>query len=142
MTSSIISFLSSEELPEKQEITIWLDNCSYQNKNYLLFQALLSAVQNSDVPFQTVTLRYCMAGQSFMAADSYHSRIESQFRQMPAVLNFRDFATCSRAADQHCVTKLLTPQQFLAFPDEQSQSRISKSTVTISQICSARFSRR
>ena len=79
MTSSIISFLSSEELPEKQEITIWLDNCSYQNKNYLLNQALLSAVQNSDVPFQTVTLRYFVAGHSFMAADSYHSKIEAQF---------------------------------------------------------------
>ena len=34
MTTSILAFLTNDALPEADKITIWLDNNSYQNKNY------------------------------------------------------------------------------------------------------------
>ena len=36
---------------------MWPDNCSYRNKNYLLFQAMQAAVTNRDVRFNEVEFR-------------------------------------------------------------------------------------
>ena len=34
MATSMLAFLTNDPLPEADKITIWLDNCSYQKKNY------------------------------------------------------------------------------------------------------------
>ena len=34
MATSMLAFLTNDALPEADKITIWLDNCSYQKKNY------------------------------------------------------------------------------------------------------------
>ena len=34
MATSMLAFLTNDALPEADKITIWLDNSSYQNKNY------------------------------------------------------------------------------------------------------------
>ena len=140
MATSMLAFLTNDALPEADKIPIWLDNCSYQNKNYLLFQAMQAAVENGDVPFNEVEFRYFVVGHSFMAAESYHSRIEAEFKKMEVVLNFRDFSAACRSADKNCVTNSLRYHQFLAFPDDRSSSLIGKSSTTISQICTAKFS--
>ena len=100
-----------------------------------------AAVENGDVPFNEVEFRYFVVGHSFMAAESYHSRIEAEFKKMEVVLNFRDFSAACRSADKNCVTNSLRYHQFLAFPDDRSSSLIGKSSTTTSQICAAKFSR-
>ena len=70
MASSMMAFLTRDAFPEADRIINWLNYCSYQIKNYLLFEAIHAAVTNGDVPFDEVELRYFVAGHSFIAADS------------------------------------------------------------------------
>ena len=111
MATSMLAFLTNDALPEADNITIRLDNCSNQNRNYLFFQVMQAAVTNGDVFFNAVEFSYFVAGHSFMAAYSYHSRIEAEFKKMEVVLNFRDFTAACRSADKNCVTNSLRYDQ-------------------------------
>ena len=97
MASSLVRFLKSEHLADGDSLVLWLDNCSYQNKSYVLFQALLSTIHLRLIPFREVTLKYFIPGHSFMAADSFHARVEQQLTSEETVLNFSSFrAACEQ----------------------------------------------
>lgn len=90
MASAILSLLSSPQLLERPSLTVWLDNCGGQNKNYMLFQALLVAVRPK-IPFHTPAIHYFVAGHTFMSADSFHAAVKKSMKKERAVLNVRDF---------------------------------------------------
>lgn len=75
----------------RDSLVVWLDNCSGQNKNYVLFQTLFTAVKTQEIPFQTLTLKYFVPGHSFMAADSFHAAVEKRMAKDRNILDFSDF---------------------------------------------------
>ena len=73
---AIIKSLTSPYLDPDREhnyLIIWADNCGGQNKNYVLFQKLYTAVHSQFVWFDKVTIKYLIAGHSFMAAELHGS---------------------------------------------------------------------
>jgi len=44
----------------------WLDNCSSQNKNWVMFSMMIVLVNQDDGP-QSITLRYFVPGHTHMA---------------------------------------------------------------------------
>ena len=132
----MIAFLTHDALPEADRVTVWLNNCCYQNKNYIH-----AAATNGYVQFDEVVFKYSVAGHSMMAADSYHRRMEGEFKEMQVVLSFRHITDAFRSTDKNCVTNTLLNNQFLAFPDDRFFSLLGKATTTISQICAVKFSR-
>ena len=131
----MIAFLTHDALLEADKVTVWLNNCCYQNKNYLH-----AAVTNGYVQFDEVEFKYFVAGHSMMAADSYHRRIEGEFKEMQVVFNIRDITDACKSTDKNRVTRTLLNDQFLAFQDDCSMSLFGKATTTISQICAVKFS--
>ena len=75
--STYIKNLDGEENRDVSNFTLWVDNCSYQNKCWYLYTSLCGAVNNNQKDtLQSITLKYFERGHSFMSADSYHHLVE------------------------------------------------------------------
>lgn len=81
---------------DAESVTLWLDNCSGQNKNWTLFTMLLHLVNNeTTTQASTITLNYFEPGHTFMAADSSHARIDKVLkREDGKIIDFNDFEQC------------------------------------------------
>ena len=86
---------------EHNHLIIWTDNCGGQNKNYtwVLFQTLYTAVHSQFVWFDKVTIKYFIAGHSFIAAELHGSWCISWYcwalyQTEPVLLNIREFEVC------------------------------------------------
>ena len=86
VTSSYVKFFTESE--EKYPI-LWADNCSAQNKSWLLYSSLVQ-VFNSDWGPQEVKIKYLETGHTFMAADSVHGSIGKRMRYANEILDFKD----------------------------------------------------
>lgn len=75
-------------------VTIWLDNCAGQNKNWTLFTVMATAVNSDSFNVSRITLKYFEKGHTFMSADSAHAEIEDQLRKAKQVFDFKDFVGC------------------------------------------------
>ena len=71
VASAFVKFLV--ETGEKMPV-LWADNCAGQNKNWVLFTALIATVNNDWGP-EDITIKYLESGHTFMAADSVHGVI-------------------------------------------------------------------
>ena len=89
VASVFISFLRTVQ--DVKSITIWLDNCSAQGKNWWFFTALAAEVNSPDGNFLTIRCKYFEPGHTFMSADSFHHLIEQGLKNAGKVQNFSDF---------------------------------------------------
>ena len=74
------------------DFIFWADNCSAQNKNWVLFSTFLQLVHSASGP-RTITLKYLEPGHTYMRADSIHGLIAKHLKRNPTVLTFPDLAT-------------------------------------------------
>ena len=73
-------------------ITWWADNCSAQNKNRTPFSTLCQLVNDPSTSCDMITIKYFEPGHTFMAADSFHKRVEDEMKKMKQVLDFEGIA--------------------------------------------------
>ena len=102
-------------------VVIWLDNCSGQNKNWTLLTTLACLMGERESGLEgdkTVTLKFFEAGHTFMAADSFHARVEKEFRKMKNIYDFSDYISCVRRAGI-CIE--MKPSDFLDLKSGMSQ---------------------
>jgi len=61
----------------------WADNCTGQNKNWVLFTALISSLNSKHKnSIESVTIKYLTKGHTHMPADGVHGNIETKFKQV------------------------------------------------------------
>ena len=70
ITSAFHSFFLHRR--DQKLITLWLDNCSGQNKNWALFSCLLYIISSPETITDVIRLKYFEPGHTFMSADSFH----------------------------------------------------------------------
>ena len=90
VTSTYVKFLKHYKR-DCRTITLWVYNCSAQNKNWTLFTTLCQLVNDPTNQCETITSKYFEPGHNFMAADASHKRVEDEMRKMKNVLHFEDF---------------------------------------------------
>lgn len=73
---------------DKQSITIWLDNCSAQNKNWAILCFFIYIVNSSDVSLFDLEIKYFEPGHTFMSADSFHHQVEKSLVKLGKVFDF------------------------------------------------------
>ena len=120
--SAFHAFISS--LRDVKRLTMWLDNCAGQNKNWSLFTMLLYIVNSNDYEVEEIELKYFVSGHSFMSADSAHGRIEQQMREQKKVYDFRDFTQCVKQAKCDVIEMKLN--DFRDWQSGTSQYQLSK----------------
>ena len=60
MSSVFYAFLLKYKSAE--DITLWLDNCGTQNKNWTLWTMLVDIVNSNEINAQTITIKYFEPG--------------------------------------------------------------------------------
>ncbi|KAG5868844.1 hypothetical protein JTB14_012781 [Gonioctena quinquepunctata] len=76
---------------DAQTVTLWLDNCSAQNKNWCMFSFLTYIVNSSEIAANKIHLKYFQAGHTFMSADSFHHQVELSMKKSGNIYDFNDF---------------------------------------------------
>ena len=59
------------------EITIWMDNCAAQNKNWSLYCFFIGFINSEHNKINCIKLKYLETGHTFMSADSFHHQVKS-----------------------------------------------------------------
>ena len=73
------------EIRDCENVILWLDNSSVQNKNWTIFSMLVVLINCNDIKAKTVTLKYFQPGHTFMSADAAHSWIEREIKRIGKV---------------------------------------------------------
>ncbi|KAL5244645.1 hypothetical protein ACI65C_012055 [Semiaphis heraclei] len=78
ITDSIMTVINKQRNVLK--FVFWADNCTAQNKNWTLYLALVTAVNQIDGPNEII-IKYLTKGHTHMSADGIHGNIESKMRR-------------------------------------------------------------
>ena len=105
-----------------RKVTMWLDNCSAQNKNWSLLSALLHAVHAQETQTKCITLQFFEPGHTAMAADAVHRTVSQNLRKAP-VVDFADYVSSVEAAN--VTVKLMDGSNMPAVTDVISRSRLA-----------------
>ena len=122
------AYMKCINLCEKDNVVFWADNCTGQNKNWVLFTALCWCVNQNWGP-KTITLKFLERGHTFMRADSIHGNIGSAMRKRPNIYTFDDFVDVCDGSAKKIRPVTLGVHDFYEFEDGH-RARTSK-TVTL-----------
>lgn len=112
---------------DAENLTIWLDNCAAQNKNWALLSFFVQIANSNLIATKTITLKYFEPGHTFMSADSFHHQVEKALRQMGKVYDFSDFVECVRATNSNKnFVKVMEVSDFFNYQDFASQHKLKK----------------
>ncbi|KAG5870477.1 hypothetical protein JTB14_006397 [Gonioctena quinquepunctata] len=112
---------------DAQTVTLWLDNCSAQNKNWCMFSFLTYIVNSSEIATNEIHLKYFQAGHTFMSADSFHHQVELSMKKSGNIYDFNDFHEAVQRANSGKVDVIsMTPSHFSDWKDFSSQYKLKK----------------
>lgn len=110
-----------------QNVNIWLDNCTSQNKNWLFYSMLVDLVNSDVISTETITLHYFEPGHTFMSCDQFHHQVELAMKKKGKIYDFSDFEEAVASANNGRVTvKALQANEFLNLPNNVSERRIQQ----------------
>ncbi|CAG9763025.1 unnamed protein product [Ceutorhynchus assimilis] len=114
-------------LRDAKHITVWLDNCAAQNKNWSLFSFFVYIINSSLLNLQTLDIKYFQSGHTFMSSDSFHHQIELSLKKRKKVYDFQDFLDCVKSSNSKKVNlKEVKLDGFYTFTDYTSQQTLKK----------------
>ena len=102
-----------------EHFVFWADNCTAQNKNSTLFNALLYEVNQSSNNCQSVTTKFFEKGHTFMAADSFHKAVEDWMRERKFMYDFDDFQSVINSKG---TSHVLDHSKFTQYTNEVSKA--------------------
>lgn len=129
-----------------QSIHLWLDNCTSQNKNWLLFSMLIDLINSDLIATKTITLFYFEPGHTFMSCDQFHHQVELSMKRKKSIYDFTDFEDAVASANNGKVlVKSMQPQDFVNYVGNVSDRRIQNSSPraylkNMTQVCFKRGS--
>ena len=101
VTSTYMKLIADSKRDEKF-FNFWVDNCSAQNKNWTLYTALCQVVNDVNTNCERITIRYLESDHTFMAADSFHAKIEGETKRVKNVYDFKDLLLMDKVRLWRC----------------------------------------
>lgn len=112
---------------DSENIVVWLDNCSAQNKNWALISFLIYIINSAEIETKEICLKFFEKGHTFMSADSFHHQVEMALKSKKKVYDFPDFCDCVKAANSgRVLVKQMRIEDFSTWPDYASQAALKK----------------
>ena len=121
---------------DTQKFTFYADNCGPQNKNWTLYTGLVGEVNRPGGP-EKITIKYLEKGYTFMSADSFHSRIESELRKMKNVYDFEDFVA---VINRHGIAVPMNAADFSFWANGASSAKFTRKP-TLADVSIVQFRR-
>ena len=78
---------------DAKNFIFWVDNCTSQNKNWLLFSSFLQLINRSDVDLaaEKLEIKFLETEHTFMSADADLGTARKQLKQHQFVYDVEDF---------------------------------------------------
>ena len=127
---------------DKPNIIFWADNCTAQNKNWVLFTALVWCVNQEWGPV-TIIVKFLEKGHTFMRADAVHGAIGRKMKNIKNIYTYDDFVeVCGSAASRNRPMPLQCGD-FYQFPDGHRSRQTKKEKIPqLSDISEVKFEKR
>ena len=135
ITSSIYKIIESLDKPK---VTLWMDNCGPQNKNWTLYSSLVAIVNDEEMAVTEINCKYLTAGHTQMLADMVHANIEKRIRRMGNVYDLNDFLTAVNGSMKNVQTVQLELTDMRQWTSGKKQVR-GNVPVKLSDIVHAKF---
>lgn len=88
ITDAILALIKEER--DVTDFIFWADNCTGQNKNWILFTALVCILNTTYNTVESITIKYLTKGHTHMSADGIHGNIEKKIRKVRNVYDYDD----------------------------------------------------
>lgn len=124
ITSAFYAFFLS--VRDARHVTLWLDNCSSQNKNWTILTFFVYIVNSAETSLESIKIKYFEPGHTFMGADSFHHQVERCLKQKGKVYDFKDFSDCVKAAAQNTNVISMGISDFYQWQNGTSQYKLNK----------------
>ncbi|CAG9771296.1 unnamed protein product [Ceutorhynchus assimilis] len=105
IADSILKLMNQER--DATEFLFWADNCTAQNKNWVLFTTLVNAVNLPTGP-NKITIRYLTKGHTHMSADGIHGNIERKIGRKRTITDFQELVEVIQACRKNVDVLQLT----------------------------------
>lgn len=115
VASLLLHFVNTYLSPEVTELYIFSDNCSSQNKNYMLLQFFYTLVDTGR--FTKIHHRYPEPGHSFLPCDRSFGLIELQKKKHDKIYLPRDYINIIKGSSKNFLVKQVTQDMLLNFKD-------------------------
>ena len=126
IVSTFHKFLYSPVNRDKNHTILWMDNCSAQNKNWMMFSVLVALVNGwSESALDSITLTFIEAGYSYMSADLFHNLVEKESKKQVRLYDVDDYLACVDRVES--AMKMQT-DDFKQWKNQLSQGKASKNT--------------
>lgn len=116
-------FLSIRDI---ENVTLWLDNCSAQNKNWTLYCFFIYLINSNETSLKTLEVKYFESGHTFMAADAFHHQVEASLKRKGRVYDFADFVDAVQKAKRTTNVIQMTLDKMFIWRDGTSQYKLKK----------------
>ena len=108
---------------KKRNITPYADNCSAQNKSWVLITVLLTFVNQPDNATEVIILKSLEPGHTSMSADAAHQLVQKKLFRAKEVCDFRDFADLVEASGMQ--VEVLSHRDFPQFQDGMGEAKLA-----------------
>lgn len=88
ITDAILVLMKEEKYVK--DFIFWADNCTGQNKNWILFIALVYTLNTTCNTIDSITIKYLTKGHTHMSANGIHGNIEKKIRKVRIVYDYDD----------------------------------------------------
>lgn len=123
--SAFHNFLKSNR--DVQQIIIWADNCTSQNKNWTFITSLIFLVNSPEFGTENVHLKYFEPGHSYMSADSFHHQVELSLKKQKKTYDFKDFTEAVQSSNKsHATVKCMDINDIADWKNCSSITKINK----------------
>ncbi len=109
-----LQLFKNENFSAKKSITLYVDNCSHQNKNWLLYSNLLMIINDPTIGFEEITFVYLDRRHTFLSADRVHANVENIVRKF-----FTEFFDIIKNSRKKLEVKTLTHKDIYIFQNMQ-----------------------
>ena len=131
--SSFVEFVQKHR--DKEEIILYADNCSSQNKNWTLLSALPRVVNSPSVATQSITLKYFEPGHTFMAADSVHGNIGSKMNSQTYIHDFTDIVELISSSRKNIKCVTMDHTSMILFTNQAKKVNVLLKDVKVVKFC-------
>ena len=131
VASAYLTFLRFNR--DIQEVILFADNCSAQNKNWTLFSAFPRMVNNPSIGITCISLKYLEPGHTFMAADSVHGSITTKLKSKSEVYDFQDYIELIEKSRKQLKCATIDHKQMFLFEHQANKTSVLLKDIKVVQ---------
>ena len=138
MCQVYVKYMRHPQNRDKQKFTLYMDNCSAQNKNWTIYTSMVDEVNRAGGP-EEIVFCYFEKGHTFMSADAFHHQVEKNMRSENNIYDDKDFKACIGKSGTSAVMDPY-PSDFIEYENGVSQGRYTSKPL-LSEVQQVKFVR-